>query len=280
MWSNSSVSLIFQISSITNLTLFGCTCRDLSQLLGYASMLKYLNARKICNGYLWTNYYTCFSNTPAVHLKQLIMTDFSEEFKNIEILVKQTSNLKSLMVSSFWTEDIIDAVRWEELITSSLPQLTVFKFQFSYRFRSSEKDTILGKFEKFQSDFWREQHRWCVEYSSDSNPPTIYTLPYMLNTADYNYLPKKSKPFDNITHLDVYLLEMRKKFQHHLKNVTKLELCMNFSRKQNSNVSLRREHFQYLKRIVNLSNIKHLTLSDEYMLLLIHILYYTQREIF
>jgi hypothetical protein len=182
------------------------------------------------------------------------------------------------MVSSFWTEDIIDAVRWEELITSSLPQLTVFKFQFSYRFRSSEKDTILGKFEKFQSDFWREQHRWCVEYSSDSNPPTIYTLPYMLNTADYNYLPKKSKPFDNITHLNVYLLEMRTKFQHHLKNVTKLTLCMNFSRKQNSNVSLRIEHFQYLKRIVNLSNIKHLTLSDEYMLLLIHILYYTERD--
>jgi hypothetical protein len=68
---------------------------------------------------------------------------------------------------------MIDAYPWEDFITSSLPQLTLFKFKFS----SNYEDDIPDKFKQFQSDFWQEQHHWYTEYSFDEELAHISTIP-------------------------------------------------------------------------------------------------------
>jgi hypothetical protein len=255
--------LIFNMSLVTRLTLACCSCVDLSQLFRYLSKLKYLNVGYISSNSSWTERYTSFSNGRAVHLKQLILRCFSQEFANLEMLVKQTPKLKSLMMISNDCKDMFDAHRWENLITSSIPLLTVFKFQFccSSQYFETENNAIAiaDKFEKFQSNFWQEQHHWYTEFSYNSSRTNIFTIPYMSNSASYDDLPKKSNLFDNITYLSIYLWNDIKKDQLHLKNVTELELDTGkYAPDKHDDGIIERECFEFLKRIINLSKLKHL----------------------
>ena len=83
--------LLFQISSITHVTLSGCTCRDIIQLFGYALMLKYLNVRDISSSHSWMKYYQyqSFNNDRAIHLKQLIIGEFGYKFEEFKMFVKR-----------------------------------------------------------------------------------------------------------------------------------------------------------------------------------------------
>jgi hypothetical protein len=81
------------------------------------------------------------------------MMNFNEHFSELEMLMKQTPNLKCLMISSTVGIDIADARRWEDSITTALLLLTNFKFEFDSFCELNEKDTALANCEKFQSDF-------------------------------------------------------------------------------------------------------------------------------
>ena len=88
------------------------------------------------------------------------MYNYPNTFYYITLLLKLTPNLRSLTISSN-NRDMIDACRWEYLITSLLPRLAVFRFKFGV----SNVDDILRIFEQFQSDFWLQQHHWYTEYT-------------------------------------------------------------------------------------------------------------------
>jgi hypothetical protein len=251
--------LVLDLSSVTNLTIADCSCGDLCQLFRHLTMLKYLNVRKTFKPYIGSIH---IGKHHAVYLQQLIMMDFSERFENFEMLAKLTPNLKSLMISSSYDKDMIDAHRWEYLITSSIPLLTVFKFKFSYDLWCTTRDHFGRELEGFQTAFWKEQHHWYTVYSRSLSTATIYTIPYMLTAASYNDLPNGSEAFDNITDLTVYLPDETKNGQYYLKNVTTLCLNIADSEKYNGNDTfIGRKHFQSLKMMINLSNLKHLTFS-------------------
>lgn len=255
--------LIFELSSITNLTISRCTCHDVSQLISYLSMLKYLNVRGIFNGYSWTNSYQGFSNEHAVHLKQLILLDFSEDFNQFEQLIKQTPSLKRLMISTSCSEDLLNVVRWKDLIASALPLLTVFKFEFSSNHRNKVHNLNLDMFTNCQSDFWQEQHHWHTGYLYHPYKPAIYTIHYALNPANYSDFSNKVEVLDNITYLTVPLLDIREQCQYHLRNVTTLRLKgSDRLKKENDNNLLKKQFFQSLGMLINLSKLKHLDLSE------------------
>jgi hypothetical protein len=171
-------------------------------------MLQYLNIQYIYKNNLLLYGNNSFTGDYLVYLKQLTINDFIGQFDDLIPLLKQTPNLKSLIIFAKNNRDMVDACQWEHLITSSLPRLTIFKFIFG----SNLQDDILNKLEQFQGAFWQEQHHWFTEYVLDDNSAFIYTIPYTSNTYSItphtNRYPNKSinnaNTFDNVSNLLLY----------------------------------------------------------------------------
>jgi hypothetical protein len=207
-----------------------------------------------------------FTGNYAVYLKQLTINDFIGQFDDLISLLKQTANLKSLIIFAKNNRDMIDACQWEYLIKSSLPRLTIFKFIFS----SNLEDNILDKFQKFQGTFWQEKHNWYTEYVLYDNSAYIYTIPYISNTymitPHTNRYPNKSindaNTFDNVLNLILYQEAFTLKSSFYFSNVISLSLGKILYSNDAHIDFLKIEHINFLKMIVNLSNLKHLTISS------------------
>jgi hypothetical protein len=164
---------------------------------------------------------------------------------------------------------IIDACLWQQLITSSLLYLDVFKFKFSYSF-TDEVNDVLNKFEQFQSDFWHKQHHWYTEYSLSEYSAVIYTIPYLCDTYTLtpfkfkysNTLMNNSHTFNNVKDLLLYQEVLTCESSYHFSNVISLTLENHLCVKNATDHFLQLEQIKSLKLIVNLSNIKHLTISS------------------
>ncbi|UJR17353.1 hypothetical protein I4U23_004248 [Adineta vaga] len=254
---NDSVPLLFQITSlITHLTLSDSSCCDLSHLFEYAPMLKYVNCRNVSCFSRWSDRFSNFSNYCAVHLNKLILTAFFGPFEYIEMLMKQTPNLKTLMISSIVNNDIIDAFRWQNLITSVLPQLTVFKFSFEFIYYNNDKITIFDKYQAFQSDFWLKTHRWYTEYSYEEDKAKIYTIPFAsfpftlptyITTVGCDNIPKNLNKFNDVKNLTIYYLDIQNEYKYYFRNITSLILNLSYTGQI--------QNIQSLETIVNLSNL-------------------------
>jgi len=254
-----------QTSSIINLTISQCNSHDFYYLLKHFSKLKYLHINSV--KYTFFNDTDRYSNDQyGIHLQQLIIDEFNDEFKNFEIFIKQTKNLKILTISNSIYDDMIDACRWEHLITSSLPYLNIFKFKFNYSLHRNQSNIIIDKFKQFQTDFWQEKHHWYSEYVIQDRSTFIHTIPYPLNIYQLeqdeirhsnNSLNNINK-FVNVTDLKIYPSVLTENYQYYFSNVTSITLC---ARRFGSHPTTK--YIEYLKQIVNLSNLKHLdTMSN------------------
>jgi hypothetical protein len=229
-------------------------------------MLKYLNIQNISKDQSTVYDDNDFTGDYAVYLKQLTINDFTGEFDDLITLLKQTPNLKSLIIFAKNNRDIIDACQWEHLITFSLPRLIIFKFIFG----SYLEDGIRAKFEKFQGAFWQEQHHWYTEYVLYDNSAYIYTIPYISNTyiitLHTKRYPNKSinntSTFDNVLNLILYQEAFILKTSYYFPNITSLSLGKILYSEDAHVDFLETEHIHFLKMIVNLSNLKHLTISS------------------
>ncbi|CAF4654084.1 unnamed protein product, partial [Rotaria sp. Silwood2] len=106
----------------------------------------------------------------------MVIGDFDHDFQEFERFVKLIPNLKCLSICSGVGQNILDAHRWECLITSSLPQLETFHFRFSCDSMDAD-DNILEIFQRFQSDFWHRAHNWHTECLLTSDNRWICTIP-------------------------------------------------------------------------------------------------------
>jgi hypothetical protein len=132
----------------------------------YFPKLRYLSIERIDSRTWRTTDKVVLLHDHPVHLQRLLIHSFDDEFDSLETLLQRTPNLKLLMVSNYYDPDIVDASRWQRLITTSLPLLDVFKFKFSVRLQYDDND-IVDKFQQFRSDFWHQQHHWYTEYVLD-----------------------------------------------------------------------------------------------------------------
>ena len=96
-------------------------------------------------------------------------------------------------------------------------------------------------------------------------PVSIYTIPYpshiyQLKQTDIrhcdNLINNNIDTFINVTNLNFQPTELMATCQYHFPNVTSLAIS-----RYDSATSLTAEHVEYLKKIVNLSNLKHLRIS-------------------
>ena len=252
------LTYITQPTIITHLTISGCSLDTLCQLFDYVLNLNYLNIHILCKTYSLVKIHTYITNHDAIHLKHFIIGDFKYSFETFEILVKYTPNLKSLSICSFYQTDMIDADRWESLITSSLPSLQIFKFIFGY-YREKDNYTF---FDKFQTDFWHKQHHWYTEYSSNFCFEFIYTIPYLSNIFSLklhtNRYSQKSNVFDNVTNLTLSHKAILNKCGYYFANITSLKLI---TASQDYQPVLKIENIQIIKTVVKLFYLKHLDIS-------------------
>ncbi len=263
----SDCKLIYDISSIRSLTIFYSNTNEIHQILNSASRLKYLNVRLLKGTYSTTEDNEYSTKCHAIHLKQLIMKYFDGEFRGLITILKRTPNLNSLIISAYNNLHIIDANRWEYFITSSLPYLKIFKFEFKFHQMYSEKTNYNNKWKQFQNDFWHKQHHWYTEYWLSKDDECICTVPYISYvyrlasnmTRYYNELVNNSNIFENVTNLVLYHDVIIEKCQYHFPHVTSiifqdpLFLCDN-------SFLFNEKHVENLKMIVNLSDVKHLSM--------------------
>jgi hypothetical protein len=171
--------LLNAFSLITSLTISTCDFTTLLQILINTTELIYLSVEHLSRcRYGSINEDICLPN-----LKYLILMCFHLGFDDLMIILNQTPNLKSLIISNYDNETMMDANHWQHLITSSLQYLNIFKFNFHCS-RSGAKLDILENFHDFQSDFWCKQHHWLIEYSLSNNFILIYTIPYISDSFD------------------------------------------------------------------------------------------------
>ena len=246
--------------TITNLTVASCVSSDFIYLSKDAPMLKYLHVNQLSSS---TSLLFKNKNGCLFHLKKLIIDDFIYgSFDEFELFVKFTPNLENLTISVD-KKDLIDAGRWEQLITRSLLSLNTFQFKFSCSRHKLELDTMIPKLEEFQSDFWRKEHHWFTEYAIADDSICIYTIPYAFNTyklksnyqRHHNNLTNNSSIFDNVTNLRLNYGILKKKCEHYFSNVTSLKLDGRCK-------SLVIEEIECLRKIVNPFHLQQLYLSQ------------------
>ncbi|CAF1190155.1 unnamed protein product [Rotaria sordida] len=259
-----------QTFPIVNLTISIYNLNELDKLFTYMPMLKYLNIHNISMN---NSNNTISNRCRAIYLQKLILNNFQYEFQHFKIFVEQIPNLKNLTFFSK-NETMINAYNWQDLITASLPYLNTFKFKFIYSRIDDDDDynTIINKFEQFQSSFWQEQHHWNTEYVLDKDLAYVYTIPYISNTyilTSYtNRYCKKSinnlNIFKNVTNLTLYQKTIREKCEFYFSNVEFLTLeNESDTLKYNDNCFLCADNVQFLKTIINLTNLKHLNISSK-----------------
>ena len=168
--------------SITNLTIIRCNIDGLYQILNNVSSIKYLSIEDLSG-------YTSRSKKKDLiptNLKQLVIMCCFIEFDDLEMILKQTRTLKSLIIVKLvhGKIDMIDASRWEYMIISSLYNLINFKFKFKC---SIQDENIEKRFKEFQSDFWCKVNHWHTEYFVSKEFSVIYTTPYIFHS--YELIP-------------------------------------------------------------------------------------------
>ncbi|CAF3802779.1 unnamed protein product [Rotaria sp. Silwood1] len=91
------------------------------------------------------------------------------------------NNLKKIIINDFQQEfQYFKIFNWQNLIITSLPYLNNFEFKFICSCK--DDNTIINKFEQFQTSFWQEQHFWNTEYILNNDLAYIFTIPYSSNT--------------------------------------------------------------------------------------------------
>jgi hypothetical protein len=244
---------------------------NLCHLFKYLSRLQYLSIGILDIGDdILTIDQLHLTNNHAVHLKRLVIDDFRDEFDLLEILLQRTPNLKQLTIHATDNIKMIDACRWERLITASLPCLNVFNFTFGVTFEDNDND-VSDRFQQFQTEFWHQQHHWYTEWELDKNTLLVYTTPYILNkyvvtpnTKRYcNASINSLMTFKNVTDLTLFIGAITDTCQYHFPNVQSLEIDNDRVDENYTYPFLKTKHILSLKSIVNLWNLTHLDITWE-----------------
>ncbi|CAF1392174.1 unnamed protein product [Rotaria sordida] len=258
---------IQQPTKIKYLTLFNCSLEQIiCKLFPYVPFLKYLNISYVSKYNRSIKDIDIINKYKCINLQTLIIGEFKYNFEDFVILVQHIPNLKNLTISTNYNKTMINALNWEHLIESSLLYLNIFKFKFSFK-KIYNNETYFEQMMFFQRKFWIEQHHWYTQLISNQYSICIYTIPYLSNTfklesdtvIHYNTIFTMSNLFDYITHLTLTVQSINEKYQFYFPNIISLTLIN--SNDVLNNFSEHIDFIQYLKMIINLSNLKHLDIS-------------------
>jgi hypothetical protein len=129
-----------------------------------------------------------------------------------------------------------------------------------------------NKIQQFQTNFWCEEHHWYTNYEIDWDGTSIYTIPYVWNEYSLIHTCYKyniSNGFDNVTKLSLVTVAVKDNSPYYFKNIKSLTLVkpdIDFTYEPEEWM-LNSTQIKFLNKIVNLSNIQHLAISDAHYML-------------
>ncbi|UJR19426.1 hypothetical protein I4U23_022556 [Adineta vaga] len=132
-----------QFSTIMHLSIDECDLVDLFILLNNALKLNYFKTDSVFHRKRKNTIpddSRCIKS-PANNLKTLHINYFENTVSYFFILLKRTPNLENLIILRINDPHFINAYEWQKFITSSLPHLKNFKFQFNVNHFSQSYDT-------------------------------------------------------------------------------------------------------------------------------------------
>ncbi len=253
-----NIEIFYEPSTITHLTFTGCSLHTVFNILKNLPLLKFLNIHEIF-AYDSRQPMDSLETFQLVHLKRMLLISYDGTFDNFELIMHHTPNLQHFTITSDNDTEIINASRWESFIRSSLPRLSVFNFEFYY----TRQQNVLGKFKRFQRDFWLKEHQWCIDYGFNDHYAIIQTIPsirdeYRLSLYSIKYQLKKLNTFKNVKELDLCYESVTNQYEYYFPNVTSLILRRQW---KNSNLPSSEQILEFLPSIVNLSNLEYLSIS-------------------
>ncbi|CAF1170485.1 unnamed protein product [Adineta steineri] len=257
---------IKQATSLTSIMISRCDANELCHLFKCAPMLRYLKIKQFFLSDLREETMRLY-DVPAVHLKHFIMEYCGLNFKELEEFLKLMPNLTNLIISGTNdTKGPFNADDWKSLIITSLLYLHTFKFKWDIELNNQNKD-ILGIFQQYQTDFWLNKHSWFTNYEIHRESAIIYTIPY---TSDhYNLIPIENKHanptihtsgiFNNAKNLTLVIDALKNDYPYYFPAVESLTLMNKYTFYGERIYRLFGfQHIEYMKAIVNLSNLTHL----------------------
>jgi hypothetical protein len=258
---NSTLSSFQEIIPLTKLSIKFGMLNQYYQILLDIPFLQYLNISRGLQFESVSSADISLLRGRVNHLKHLIIADcIMLDTNNLMDVIAHMINLRSLTVSVYENSDIINASRWQRLITSSLPHLNIFWFKFG----TFDRNEIVKKYEEFQSDFWIVKHHWYTEcLLAEGTISYIFTIPYLIDTRSMwlkcvrhsNTLVDNSKTFDNVTDLYSPGEELMKSNGFYFPNNRSLIIE---SLPVLDNEDDEQRFIRSLKRTMNLLNLKHL----------------------
>ena len=263
----------YQMVPMTHITVLTCSLNKLYRLLECAPTLKYLNINCVeKKDSLRTNNQVHYCDTIARHLQKLVIENCKCCFEDFEIFIKQTPNLKSLTIFAEYNLDMINAYRWQYLITSLLHHLKIFKFKFAV-FECTTGDDVRSEFIRFQGYFWQRQRHWYNEYVITENIALIYTIPYPSNTytavsnpfSCWNKRMNTFNTFENVTDLSLPGTSILIVDRCYFSNVISLKFAPLYetsSLTEDEKYLAEQKLTQSLKKMINLFYLKHLEVAS------------------
>lgn len=239
--------------SVIHLTINQCNFKEFSQILNHFPLLKFFHIQHTdVRGYLIVN-----NQCHHQHLTQLIIDYFRSSFYELEIFLKSIPNLQNLTLSTLNNDDFLDTDLWEELIQSSLPKLQTFHFTYCCD-RSNDSSELIESFNRFENHF-RVAHQWLTEYIIGNQLSILYTIPYSSKTLPLSFDFQKfshhlEKKITNVTDLFFYGILPLEYSAIYFPNVTSLTLMIMDELRTS-------EYLDYLKKTIDLFNLKHLDIS-------------------
>lgn len=256
--------------NVRNLTIRVCTVPQYFRMLTTGVQLRYLNIN------IWHGFNNFMLNdtslypkrNPLIHLRELnikLPNKFGFEF--VQNTVERMPNLIALTIHQQDSlSDMFNASNWQKLITTSLPLLKTFQIYFNCCMVSDGSNDL----EQFQTDFWQNEHQWFIEYAVSDTMVELYTIPFAFNKYKlpfhtvryYTDINNSSETFLNVTRLTIEPILTEENLQYHFPCVTWLSLGDFSSRNYKIQRSINR-YIESLKMIVNLSNIRHLSVVSK-----------------
>ncbi|CAF1319625.1 unnamed protein product [Adineta ricciae] len=249
--------------SLVYLSINRCYSTDLFSTLTNALKLKYFRIEEV--PYTTSPPTPVNLTNPAINLQILHIDSFEGEIDHLFQLLERTPNLENLLILNCCRPNIINVDRWKDLMIFSLRHLKKFQFIFSidYAHRSENDEQIL---KRFQNSFPY------TEYIMTRVHVTIYTIPYPSKSfmirldrdRHYNDMVNYMNTFDYVKYLTIEPVILEEKNQYHFSNVDSLSLARTCSLFRDHPLKVKYSDFRCLQMTVNLANIKHLSLSQDF----------------
>ncbi|UJR17426.1 hypothetical protein I4U23_004321 [Adineta vaga] len=252
-----------EIIPLTKLSVKFCMLNDIYRILQDMPLLQCLHISRCLQHESISSIDIHCLRERVNHLKHLVMSDcIMIKTDNLMDVIAYMINLRSLTVFVDGNSDIINASRWQQLITYSLPHLAVFRFRFGI----FDRNEIVQKYYDFQSDFWIKEHQWYTECLLDDQTKSfILTVPYLNNkqpmtlkcVRHFNMLVDPSKTFNNVTNLWLQGEEVMISNNFYFPHITSLIIA---SLPKLVDESDEQKFIIALRRTMDMSHLKHLKL--------------------